>query len=412
MGRTITVHPGPDRPLQQAITKAAPGDTIEVSPGTYPEKGLLITKPVFLKGVGYPVLDGENKYEILTIRSNKVTLQGFVIRNSGYSGWNDIAGIRIVESRHVTIRQNKFEDTYFGLYCQNSDSCILENNQFHSWARTAAQNPAAQNPTVQNPTAQTTTQAGNGIHCWHCNSMQITGNTITGHRDGIYFEFVTNSVITGNNSCSNQRYGLHFMFSHNDRYANNRFSNNEAGVSVMFSHGVDMQANTFADNQGGGAFGILLKEITDSRIEANRFHHNSVAIYMEGTTRVGVRRNTFSDNGWALKVQASCSADTITKNNFKGNTFDVATNGSLVLNNFDRNYWDKYEGYDLNRDGLGDLPYHPVSLYAMVAEKNPSAMMLFHSFMVSLLDRTERVLPGATPAGLADNSPSMKPFPL
>lgn len=242
--------------------------------------------------------------------------------------------------------------------------------------------------------------------------MHISGNTITGHRDGIYFEFVTNSVISGNNSFSNQRYGLHFMFSHNDRYSNNRFSGNEAGVSVMFSHGVEMQNNTFADNQGGGAFGILLKEITDSRIEGNRFTHNTVAIYMEGTTRVRVQSNTFSGNGWALKVQASCSADTITRNNFKGNTFDVATNGSLVLNNFDHNYWDKYEGYDLNRDGLGDVPYHPVSLYAMVAEKNPAAMMLFHSFMVSLLDRTEKVLPVATPAGLADRSPSMKPLPL
>ena len=405
MGKKIRVNPGPDRPIQQAIVKAAPGDTIEVAAGTYPEKGLIITKPVFLKGIGYPVLDGENRYEIVTIKSAWVTLQGFVIRRSGYSGWNDIAGIRIIESRHVTIRQNKFEDTYFGLYCQNSDSCILENNQFHSWARPAAQTNA---PAQSRPP----TQAGNGIHCWHCDKMLISGNSITGHRDGIYFEFVTNSTISNNNSWSNQRYGLHFMFSHNDRYANNLFAGNEAGVSVMFSHGVDMQANTFADNQGGGAFGILLKEITDSRIEGNRFRHNTVALYMEGTTRVWVGRNTFSDNGWALKVQASCSADTITQNNFKGNTFDVATNGSLVLNNFDRNYWDKYEGYDLNRDGLGDVPYHPVSLYAMVAEKNPSAMMLFHSFMVSLLDRTERVLPGTTPAGLADHSPSMKPFPL
>ena len=393
MGKTISVHPGPGRPIQQAISNAAPGDTIEVAPGTYTEKGLVIDKPVFLKGINYPVLDGENRYEIVTLKSDNSILQGFVIRNSGYSGWNDIAGIRIVESRHVTVRQNKFEDTYFGLYCQNSANCTLADNQFHSWARPGR-------------------QAGNGIHCWHCDAMLITGNTLTGHRDGIYFEFVTNSVITKNNSFSNQRYGLHFMFSHNDRYTNNRFSNNEAGVSVMFSHGVDMQGNTFADNQGGGAFGILLKEITDSRIEANHFQHNTVAIYMEGTTRIQVRRNTFSGNGWALKVQASCSADTISQNNFKGNTFDVATNGSLVLNNFDRNYWDKYEGYDLNRDGLGDVPYHPVSLYAMVAEKNPAAMMLFHSFMVSLLDRTERVLPGTTPAGLADHSPNMKPFPL
>jgi nitrous oxidase accessory protein len=48
----------------------------------------------------------------------------------------------------------------------------------------------------------------------------------------------------------------------------------------------------------------------------------------------------------------------------------------------------------------------------MVAEKNPSVMMLFHSFIVSLLDRTERVMPSITPADLVDHVPSMKPLTL
>jgi len=393
IGKTWIVHPGPGQPLRKVIALAASGDSIQVNAGTYQEKGIVVDKALFLNGIGYPVLDGEGQFEILVIKASRVTVRGFVIRRSGYSGWNDIAGVRIVASRHVTVSQNRFEDTYFGLYCQNCDSCILAGNEFHSWARSGA-------------------QAGNGIHCWHCNGMQLTGNQITGHRDGIYFEFVTHSLISNNYSHSNQRYGLHFMFSHNDRYEGNRFSGNEAGVSVMFSHGVDMCGNTFSDNQGGGAYGLLLKEITDSRVEHNQFLHNTVAIYMEGTTRVLVRRNLFSGNGYAMRVQASCSADSISQNNFLGNTFDVATNGSLVLNVFDRNYWDKYEGYDLNRDGMGDVPYHPVSLYAMVAEKNPAVMMLYHSFMVSLLDRTEKVIPNVTPADLVDHSPMMKPLPI
>jgi nitrous oxidase accessory protein len=200
------------------------------------------------------------------------------------------------------------------------------------------------------------------------------------------------------------------MFSHNDRYEGNIFRHNEAGVSVMFSHGVAMQGNTFQENLGGGAYGILLKEISDSYIRGNHFLHNTIGIYMEGTTRVGVAGNTFSGNGWAMKVQASCSDDTITRNNFTGNTFDIATNGTLVLNNYDQNYWDKYEGYDLNRDGIGDIPYHPVSMYAMIAEKNPAVMILFHSFMVSLLDKTEKVVPSITPVNLIDHRPAMKPF--
>jgi nitrous oxidase accessory protein len=373
------------------VGKAAAGDTVLVFAGTYRERGLMIDKAIRLMGVGRPVLDGENRYEVVTVTSANVLIEGFVIRNSGYSDWNDIAGIRLTSVRHVIIRNNQFENTFFGLYCQNSDSCVLEANQFRSWAGGSK-------------------QAGNGIHCWHCNGMRLVNNSVTHHRDGIYFEFVTNSVITGNQSFYNQRYGLHFMFSHNDFYENNRFEHNEAGVSVMFSHGVNMRGNLFADNQGGGSFGILLKEITDSRMEGSRFVHNTVAMYMEGTTRVEVSHNEFRENGCAMKVQASCASNNITGNNFLGNTFDVATNGTLVLNTFDGNYWDKYEGYDLNRDGHGDVPYHPVSLYAMVAEKNSAVMMLFHSFMVTLLDRTERVVPGITPAALVDNSPLMKPI--
>lgn len=379
--------------IKETLQQAKAGDTIVVPAGVYYEKGLVIDKPVYLKGVGKPVLDGESKYEVVMILASHVTLEGFVIRRSGFSDWKDLAGIKLGNVRHVTIRNNVLEETFFGIYCQQSDSCVITGNTLKS-------------------NASQRVQSGNGIHCWHCDGMQLIGNTVTQHRDGIYFEFVTNSLIKGNHSFKNVRYGLHFMFSHNDRYEDNVFDHNEAGVSVMFSHGVDMKRNKFAGNQGGGAYGILLKEITDSRMEQSHFEDNTVGIYMEGTTRVQVMENVFKTNGWAMKVQASCAENKITHNNFFGNTFDVATNGSLVLNNFDNNYWDKYEGYDLNRDGKGDVPYHPVSLYAMVADKNPAVMMLFHSFMVSLLDRTEKVMPGITPVNLVDRAPFMKPLTL
>lgn len=102
----------------------------------------------------------------------------------------------------------------------------------------------------------------------------------------------------------------------------------------------------------------------------------------------------------------------LSNNNFISNTFDVGTNGSLVLNTFNHNYWDKYEGYDLNKDKIGDVPYRPVSMYSMIIEQNPPAMILFRSFMTALLDKTEKVLPTLTPENLKDNHPLMKPLPL
>jgi nitrous oxidase accessory protein len=102
----------------------------------------------------------------------------------------------------------------------------------------------------------------------------------------------------------------------------------------------------------------------------------------------------------------------VIKNNFIANTFDIATNGSLVLNKFENNYWDKYEGYDLNKDGKGDVPFHPVSLFAMVTEQMPYCIMLYRSFMVMLLERAEKAVPSLTPVELKDETPKMKPYKL
>ena len=236
-------------------------------------------------------------------------------------------------------------------------------------------------------------QSGNGIHCWKSDSMKIIANTISGHRDGIYFEFVTNSVIWRNDSHNNIRYGLHFMFSNNDAYITNIFQRNGAGVAVTYSHGVKMFHN-FSKR-----IGVMRPMVSCWR----RFRTViSMETILSKTPAVFLWR---APAGFALKrmnseamvgewsIQASCMDNVIDSNNFRANTFDVGTNGTLVLNSFDYNYWDKYEGYDLDKDNIGDIPYRPVSLYSMIVEKNPTAMMLFRSFMTSLLDRSEKSCP-------------------
>jgi nitrous oxidase accessory protein len=202
------------------------------------------------------------------------------------------------------------------------------------------------------------------------------------------------------------------MFSHNDTYINNTFIRNGAGVAVMYTKGVRMYNNRFLENWGNAAYGILMKDISDSEVRDNVFRSNTSAIFMEGSNRIQMHRNIFRSNGWAIKMQASCGDIAVHHNNFQGNTFDIATNGSLVMNTYNFNFWDKYDGYDLNRDGKGDVPYRPVSMYSMIIERNPVTMMLFRSFLVSLLERAERVIPSLTPEQLKDEEPSMKPLIL
>jgi nitrous oxidase accessory protein len=239
--------------------------------------------------------------------------------------------------------------------------------------------------------------------------MIIVNNTIQGHRDGIYLEFVTESTIQKNLSQKNIRYGLHFMFSHNDSYLDNTFKNNGAGVAVMYSKNVLMDNNVFEKNWGASSYGILLKDISNSHIKNNRFIQNTIGIHMEGSSRIEIDRNVFQGNGWAIKVQASCDDNTFHHNNFHGNSFDIATNGTMMLNKFYNNFWDKYDGYDMNKNGIGDIPYHPVSMYSMIVEQNPNSLMLLRSFMVSLLDRAEKAIPSLTPEKLMDDKPKIKP---
>lgn len=390
-GATIRAEKGLS--VKRAVELAHDGDTVIVPKGTYTEGNIIIDKRIALLGEGMPVMDGRSKDEIFTIAAQHVTVQGFRFQNTGRSSMEDLAGIKCLDAHHVTIRGNEFDNTFFGIHLSNTDSSRIIGNRLSTWAEFEY-------------------QLGNGIHLWKCKHALIEGNHIKGHRDGIYFEFVTSSFIRQNVSEHNMRYGLHFMFSHDDAYEDNVFRHNGAGVSVMYTRHVKMHRNVFEDNWGTASYGLLLKDISDSEVIGNRFVSNTSGIYMEGTSRTLFEQNQFRSNGWAIKLMASCDGNRFDRNNFHSNTFDISTNGTLVLNSLSHNHWDKYEGYDLNRDGIGDIPFHPVSLFSVISERIPSAMLIWRSFLVFLLDRAEKVMPAVTPANLKDDNPSMRPHDI
>lgn len=379
--------------VKAGIEMARDGDTVLVMPGHYKEGNIAIHKRIVFLGKELPVLDGEKQHEIISVFADSAVVSGFKIIRSGRASLNDPGGIKSYDATHVIIENNILDDNFFGIYIQYGKHCIIRNNVVKAYA-TEEQS------------------IGNAIHCWKSDSLQIIGNRVSGHRDGIYFEFVTNSIIWRNIAEDNIRYGLHFMFSHNDAYVSNVFRSNGAGVAVMYTKQVSMLNNTFINNWGDAAYGLLLKEISDGYLSGNKFIDNTTGIQMEGSNRIQIERNQFHSNGWGIRIQASCMDNTVKENNFIRNTFDVATNGTLVLNAFELNYWEKYEGYDIDKDQIGDVPFRPLSLFSVIVERNPPVMLLFRSFIVSLLDRTEKIIPSLTPENFIDQSPRMKPLQL
>ncbi|MDP3850808.1 MAG: nitrous oxide reductase family maturation protein NosD [Luteolibacter sp.] len=389
------LHVGPGKEhatLRGALNAAGAGDTITVHSGTYREGALLVDKPIQLVGEDWPVLDGEGKYQIVTITAAGVEMSGFEVRNGGAGSLEDVAGIKVSGTRQAVVRNNRVRNCNFGIYVSKANECrILDNDVL------GVQGGAH--------------ESGNAIHLWSCENITVTGNKVHDHRDGIYLEFASHSVIEHNLVGDNLRYGLHYMFSHESTFRHNRFERNGAGVAVMYTRKVDMSFNHFGDNWGSSAYGLMLKDMSDGRIIGNSFVRNSIAIAMHGSNRMEIEHNLFSGNGWAIQIQRSSSNNNYRSNNFSGNSFDIAADGELDNNRFEKNYWDKYEGYDLNRDGTGDVPYRPVSLYAVVVGRIPPSVLLLRSPIVHLLDQAEKAFPSITPERVVDDAPVMRPHP-
>ncbi|HSK17695.1 MAG TPA: nitrous oxide reductase family maturation protein NosD [Longimicrobiales bacterium] len=386
---TLIVSPaGPWRTIGDAVTAAQPHDVILVRRGVYREPTILIARPLTLQGEAGSVIDGEGQRQLVRVEADSVTIRGLTLRNVGTSYMEDRAAITVEDASHCVIEGNRIENAFFGIYLANVGWCRIEDNVLV--ARTTRE-----------------TAAGNGIHLWYSKQVLIRGNDVRGHRDGIYFEFVEDSRVERNHAEGNLRYGLHFMFSDRCEYRDNVFRANHAGIAVMYTRNVVMEDNRFEDNRGPAAFGLLLKDITDSRVARNRFTRNTVGIMAEGMNRTELEHNVFSANGWAIKLMANSEDNTFFANDFHGNAFDVSTNSRQNFSTFRNNWWDRYGGYDLDRDGYGDVPFRPVRLFSLIVERNAPSLVLLRSLFVTLLDAAERVAPVLTPATLVDERPRM-----
>jgi nitrous oxidase accessory protein len=391
------VHVGEGAPspsaatIADALRRVSRHGHVIVHAGVYAESTLVILRPVRITGQPGAILDGQGARGLVIVNSDSVALRGLTFRNTGTSHTDDRAAIRIFESIACVVERNQFESTFFALHLQRVDGCVVRENRMRGLAG-----------------SQSTT--GNGVHVWSSRNVRVEHNTITGHRDGIYFEFSRLASARQNVVTESLRYGLHFMFSDSCAYESNRFVANRSGVAVMYAKHVRIADNLFSDARNSASYGLLLKEINDSQIVGNDFLNNTIAVHLEGANRNQVSGNRFEANGWAMRLLADAQENQIRDNSFYRNVFDLSTNSQSHFSTVRGNYWDRYRGYDLNRDGVGDVPHAPVRLFALVVERAPSALLLVRSAVADALDLLERIAPALTPATLLDQAPRMRPL--
>ncbi len=375
--------------IKEAIKIAESGDEIFIKEGVYKERNLIINKELILIGEKGTIIDGENIGSVFIFQTNNFKIKNLKIVNIGMSYTVEYCAIKVIKAENFTIEDCILENVFFGILIEKSKKGIIRNNVISGVRKSEA-------------------SSGNGIHIWDGNEMDVYNNQLTGLRDGIYFEFVKNSNVYKNTSHNNIRYGLHFMFSNNNIYHHNEFRNNGAGVAVMFSKFITMHHNTFKLNWGSASYGLLLKEIYDAEIYNNLFEENTIGINGEGCTRINYKNNTFLRNGWAIKIAGACYANIFEKNDFMHNSLDLSYNTKINDNKFENNYWSEYTGYDLDKNGIGDIPYRPVKLFSYIVNKTPEALVLLRSLFVDIINFSEKVSPVFTPDDLMDTNPIMK----
>lgn len=390
--QTITVcKKGCDfKTIQSAVDVAKSGDSLFIKAGVYKESNIIIyKKSLNISGEEGTIIDTGKKGYGFSVEATDIVIKNLMIKNIEVSYTKEYAAILLFKSYDFVIENITVENAFFGFLIQKSKDGIVHNNTISGQGLAEA-------------------DSGNAIHLWHCEDVKITNNDVRRMRDGIYLEFGNSSYISNNYSTENMRYGLHFMFSNKNVYENNVFESNGAGVAVMFSKKIKMFNNVFKKNWGTASYGILLKEINDAELKHNIFEENTIGINADGTNRITYTENTFKNNGYAIKVHGACYDNIYYRNNFLYNSFDLSYSGNLNSNKFENNFWSNYTGYDLDKNGIGDIPYRPVKLFSYLVNRTPESIVLLRSLFVDIIDFSEKVSPVFTPKNLIDNQPLMK----
>lgn len=393
---TLVVGPGGRyNSVREAIARAAAGDTVQIERGTYPGS-LVLDKPLTLEGVGKPVIHGDDSGSIVTVLADGCVIRGLILEHSGGMLVKEDAGV-LLHSSGNRIEKNELRDVLFGIYFFESSRNVVSKNVIRGRAWLGVG------------------ERGSGIHIYNSAENVITGNIINQTRDGMYLQYANHSTIR-DNQVSDVRYGLHYMYSDDNTFEDNSFSHNIAGAAIMYSRRITFRHNRFVHNRGVSSFGILFQEAENCVAEDNVFVDNAVGIFMEALRGTVFRRNILAANDTALRIFSSATGNTFEANNFIDNLSPVEVIGRSTDTQWSGvntgNYWSEYDGYDLNADGVGDVPFKIQNIFQHLEGDYPRIRIYLYSPASQALAAAEKAFPVFEGSREFDRHPLMKPVML
>lgn len=386
-------------PLQELVDATDTGGTLEVPAGVY-SGPVEIDRTMTVRGIGSPVVDGGGDGDVFHVSAPDVTIEGFIIRNTGASLDQENSGVSSDMAPRLVVRDNVFEDVLFGIFARNSAEALISGNEVG-----AKDLPLG--------------RRGDGIRLWESPRSIVEHNTITGGRDTVMW--FADEVIVRDNVVSGGRYGLHFMYSDGAVIERNHVSDNSVGMFLMYSLDLTLRDNVLEDNYGPSGYGIGLKDVDGVTASGNRLLGNRIGLYLDNSPSAEGVVQHFESNVFAYNRTGVAFLPSVRNNIFTGNAFvdngeqvGVQGTGAFSGNTWAvdgvGNFWSDYAGFDADDDGIGDIEYQSRELFSELTDTHPQLRFFDETPAARAVDVAANLFPVFRPRPkLTDPAPLMNP---
>lgn len=379
----------PGESIQAAIDRAAPGDVIEIERGRYAGQ-LLVDKPLTLRGIERPTIDGELKENTISIKAESVTIEGLIVANSGGDTLYQHAGVYIYPGSHKAVVRNcDFSYTLFGLWIEKANDVLIENNL------------------ITGKRDFDSPKRGNGIQLYNTQRARIIGNNISFVRDAIYVDVSHDALFRGN-KLHHSRYGTHYMTSYRNVWEDNETWYNRGGLALM-----EVRDQVVRNNRawGNSDHGIMLRSIQDAVIENNVVAGNQRGFFIYDAEYNELRGNQIIDNVVGIHLWAGSKNNKVERNDFIGNREQIryVAAHDMIWGEKEGNHWSNYLGWDRNGDGLGDVRYEANDLVDRLTWRHPMMKLLLGSPAIQTLRMVAQQFPLLRAPSIVDPRPRMEP---
>ncbi|WP_028994797.1 nitrous oxide reductase family maturation protein NosD [Azonexus hydrophilus] len=370
------------KPFQDLVDKAEPGSVLKPPPGVYAGP-VTIDKPLTIEGGGQVTIDAGDKGTVMVLNASNSVLRGVRLTGSGDSHDTDDSCLD-VRGHDNLIEDVVVDNCLFGIDLKQVSNSTVRRNKISSKDLELG-------------------VRGDGLRLWYSHDNLIEGNEIVDSRDMVAWYSHRNRFI--DNLGRRSRYSIHFMFANENVVDGNRFYDNAVGVYFMYTEGGAATNNIISHATGATGMGIGFKEASGTLIENNEIIYCGIGIGsdlspFQPDSTIEVRNNRLAYNGIAIQFNSETGGNNMRGNLFEGNLTQVSYGGrseDSSKNFWEGNFWDDYQGFDRNGDGIGDNVHELYSYADRIWIELPMARFFRSSPVLELLDFLERLAPFSAP---------------